>query len=679
MPRRKSSDPVEKALQALPWPALILRPEGIILSANRAAGVLLDCAPAKLRMRNIKELAWPDEGPKLERLLAGEDGLPIDGVRIMAPGGRDIRVRIGLAGPPPEGDEGRLLAVISSLPSGGVSRDSRPAPAPEARWDWDRSEGRVTCSPEWCSLLGYEEDEAPKTLRAWVDLLHADDQPAFQYKLEALLSGEAPDLEHELRMRGADGEYRWLLTLVEVIRDSGGKAARLSGRQRELGQEPGQEGGAFAEGFRDPLTGLPTRALLLDRLGLAMARARRRTDHLFAVLCLGLDRFRLINEGLGYAVGDQLLQEVARRLEGCRRGSDTVARTGGDEIGILLDDIRSVGDATAFAERLHQALKAPVVVEGHDLFTSGSVGIVLSSPSYNSAEDMLRDADIAMHRAKGMGRGRYALFDTTMYIRTVEILELETELRRAVEQSGFHLHYQPIVSLLTGRLAGFEALIRWTHPTRGLVEPSEFIPLAEETGLVVPMGRWVLESACKQLKSWLVRFPQNRSLWVSVNVSGIQLLQPELIMQIDLALRESGLAGRNLKLELTESVIMENAQYAYDMMVQLRAQDIRLCIDDFGTGYSSMSYLRRYPVDALKIDKSFVSRMEEDEESREIVRSVLQMGKSLKMEVIAEGVETAGQRDVLKRLGCELGQGFFFHRPMEAQAVESLLAPKRSG
>jgi diguanylate cyclase (GGDEF)-like protein/PAS domain S-box-containing protein len=665
------------ALQVLPWPALILRPEGTILCANRAAGVLLERAPAKLRRRNLRELASPEEGPKMERLLAGEDGLPIEGIRMMAPGGKEIWLRILLAGATPEGDDGCLLAVLSSPPSREESGHSRPVS--EARWDWDRSEGRVTCSPEWCSLLGYKEKEAPRTLRAWVDLLHPDDQQAFQYKLEALLSGEAPDLEHELRMRGADGEYRWLLTRVEVARDSGGKAARLSGRQREVGEEPGPEKGAIGEGFRDSLTGLPTRALLLDRLDMAMARARRRTDHLFAVLSVGLDRFRLINEGLGYAVGDQLLQEVARRLEACRRGCDTVARTGGDEIGILLDDIRGVRDATAFAERLQQALRAPVVVEGHDLFTSGSIGIVLSSPSYHSAEEMLRDADIAMHRAKGMGRGRYALFDTSMYLRTVEILELETELRRAVEQSGFRLHYQPIVSLLTGRIAGFEALIRWTHPTRGPIKPSEFIPLAEETGLIVPMGRWALESACKQLKSWLARFPQNRSLWVSVNVSGIQLLQPELIMQIDLALRGSGLAGRNLKLELTESVIMENAQYAYDMMVQLRAQEIRLCIDDFGTGYSSMSYLRRYPVDALKIDQSFVSRMEEDEESREIVRSVLQMGKSLKMEVIAEGVETAGQRDLLKRLGCELGQGFFFHRPLEAEAVESLLASKRSG
>ena len=421
--------------------------------------------------------------------------------------------------------------------------------------------------------------------------------------------------------------------------------------------------------FHDSLTDLPNRGLFSDYLRLAMERCRRQPDYVFAVLFLDLDRFKYINDSLGHSCGDQLIVELARRLQSCLRQVDTVARFGGDEFAILLDGIKDPNDAVRVAEKIQQELLKPFVLGGHEAFTSASIGIAMSSAGYEEADYILRDADTAMYRAKDAGKACYELFDLEMHSRAVIRMRLENDLRRALERNEFCVFYQPIMSVATGRLAGFEALVRWQHPERGLVAPSEFIPIAEETGLIVPLGAWILEEACRQMHEWHTQHPTNRPLTMNVNLSSKQLLQSGLVQEVKEILERTQLPARNLKLEITESVVMENAELATTMLKQLSDLDLHLCIDDFGTGYSSLSYLHRFPVDTLKIDRSFVNRIEEKDENVEIVRTIATLARNLGMEVVAEGVESEDQLACLKALNCEYAQGFLFSRALNADAA----------
>ena len=421
--------------------------------------------------------------------------------------------------------------------------------------------------------------------------------------------------------------------------------------------------------FHDALTGLPNRTLFADFVKLAIERARRQDAYAFAVLFLDLDRFKYINDSLGHTYGDQLLIEIARRLEKCLRSLDTVARFGGDEFAILLDGITDSSDAVKVAEKIEEELLLPFNLGRHEAFTSASIGIALSTTGYEHPDDILRDADTAMYRAKDAGKARYELFDTEMHSRAVLRLNLENDMRRAIERQEFRAYYQPIMHLETGKVAGFEALARWEHPERGLVSPTEFIPVAEETGLIVPIGLWMLEEACRQMHEWHWQSPANKLLTISVNLSGKQLMQPDLIEQIEQILRRTGIEPRCLKLEITESVVMENAEVVTIMLNQLRALNIRLSIDDFGTGYSSLSYLHRFPVDTLKIDRSFISRMGPDNENNEIVRTIAKLAQNLGMEIVAEGIETEEQLRQLSLLACEYGQGYLFSHPLSGEAT----------
>jgi diguanylate cyclase (GGDEF)-like protein len=423
--------------------------------------------------------------------------------------------------------------------------------------------------------------------------------------------------------------------------------------------------------FHDALTGLPNRALLLDHLKRAIERTRRRPEHLFAVLFIDLDRFKNINDSLGHGTGDHLLVALARRLEGCLRPTDTVARLGGDEFAILLDELEDARAAIAVAERIQGELAQPFNLDGHEVYTSASIGITLSETGYDRPEHVLRDADTAMYRAKEKGKARHELFDQVMHARAVALLKLENDLRRAVERGEFHVYYQPIYALDTRRITGFEALVRWLHPERGLVPPDEFIPLAEETGLITEIGRWVLAEACRQLHRWQTLAP--RPLTMSVNLSSRQFSQPHLIDQIEQTLAETGIAPRCLQLEITESVVMENAEAAATMLRQLRALGVQLSIDDFGTGYSSLSYLHRFPLSVLKIDRSFVSRMGAGDENAEIVRTVITLANNLDMLVVAEGVQTEAQFTQLRELNCNYGQGYLFSPPVDAECAAALL------
>jgi diguanylate cyclase (GGDEF)-like protein/PAS domain S-box-containing protein len=427
------------------------------------------------------------------------------------------------------------------------------------------------------------------------------------------------------------------------------------------------------DALHDVLTGLPNRLFFMERLAQAMARAKRHSEQTFAVLFMDLDRFKLVNDSLGHPAGDELLGGVARRLLGCLRPSDTVARFGGDEFAVLLEDLKGPAGATRVAERIQGAVATPFSLGGHEVFTGASIGIALPSGLEETPEELLQNADTAMYRAKASRDSRCEVFDWGMHAELLERLQTEMGLRRAVERGEFRLHYQPIVSLRTGRIAGFEALLRWEHPERGLLAPAAFMEVAEETGLILPMGRWVLAEACRALRGWQAEFP-GVPLSVSVNLSVRQLRQEGLADEVRATLEETGVDARALKLEITESVIMEKAEAATATLEALRALGVQLHMDDFGTGYSSLSYLHRLPLHALKVDRSFVGRMDGDFRTGQLVRTIIPLAHTLGLAVVAEGVETASALGILRGLRCEYAQGYYFSLPLEAAGVRTLLA-----
>ncbi len=499
-------------------------------------------------------------------------------------------------------------------------------------------------------------------------------QPALEELRLALKLGKASSVV--LRNYRQDGTFFWNELNVSPIYNNDGLLTHFVGIQTDITERKQAEEQLQHNAFYDVLTDLPNRALFMDRLEHAIFRAKRCEDDLFAVLFLDLDRFKNVNDSLGHIVGDKMLIAIAKRLEANVRTGDTVARLGGDEFAILLEDIKSVSEAIYIAERIHKGLTLPLNLDGHEVFTTASIGIALSSAGYEQPVDILRDADIAMYRAKALGKARHEVFDKNMHDSAVALLQLETDLRRAIERQEFILHYQPVVSFKTNQITSFEALIRWQHPERGLVSPLEFIPVAEETGLITLIGWWVLREACRQLRLWQIEFSTLAPLSISVNLSGKQFSQPNLVEQIAEILQETNLDASSLKLEITESAIMENVEEASAMLGQLRKLGIELYMDDFGTGYSSLSYLRRFPIDTLKIDRSFVSQMTVDNEHIEIVRTIVMLAHNLSMNVIAEGVETAEQLTQLKSLQCEYGQGYFFSKPVDAQQARSLIAAR---
>lgn len=425
--------------------------------------------------------------------------------------------------------------------------------------------------------------------------------------------------------------------------------------------------------LHDGLTGLPNRDLLLDRLKLVIEHAKRNPDHLFAVLFLDLDRFKMINDSLGHLAGDELLVATADRLKSNLRSMDTVARLGGDEFAILLDGIECDSDVLHVAERLQKDLIQPYYIHGQEVFTTASVGITLSSTGYETAESILRDADTAMYRAKENGKARYEIFDTNMHDHAVTLLRLENDLRRALDRGELLLYYQPIISLEDEKISGFEALVRWQHPKHGLVLPNEFIPMAEDTGLIIDIDRWALGEACRQMGEWQATGVVDRSMTMSVNLSNKQFTSPNLAEQITHILQQTHLDPSCLHLEITESVVTENAEIACATLRQLRALGINLSMDDFGTGYSSLSSLHRFPVNTLKIDRSFISNMAAGDENSAIIRTIISLADNLGMNVVAEGIETVAQRDQLKALKCDYAQGYLFSRPVEADAIEELI------
>lgn len=458
------------------------------------------------------------------------------------------------------------------------------------------------------------------------------------------------------------------------IKQSHDQLRRLNEQlQAEIGSRERLEGQLRHDALHDALTGLPNRALIAAQLDGAIARCRRRNDHLFALLFLDLDRFKNINDSLGHQAGDRLLIETGNRLRRCVRGTDTIARLGGDEFVALLDGITDITDAIRGAERIMKALEQPVRLDGKEFFTAASIGIAVSSTGYDRPEDVLRDADTAMYRAKHEGKACYRLFSPEMHARAKKSLRLEHDLRRAVERREFVDFYQPIISLQTGEIAGFEALVRWMHPERGVLAPSEFLKTAEDTGLILPIGWMMMREACSQLHQWQREFPNAPPLTMSVNVSPKQIVQPDLAPTIVRIAKECGIDVRNLVLELTEDTLIENADLLAARFSELKALGIRMAIDDFGTGYASLSYLRRFPFDILKIDRSFIGPEGDSNGQWHIVQSVIDLAHNLNMVVVTEGVETDSQRARLQTLRCDYMQGFLFSEPKDARGAAAML------
>jgi diguanylate cyclase (GGDEF)-like protein/PAS domain S-box-containing protein len=545
---------------------------------------------------------------------------------------------------------------------------------------------RLYNSPAYQKILGYGPEELAAT--SSTDQIHPDDRARVQeVSAKASSTGRGEQLEY--RIRHKDGSWRFLESTASTIRNPQGEAVGLVIVNRDITERKRAEERLVHQSFHDSLTDLPNRSLFLDRLQRSVAVSRRHSDFKCAVLFIDIDEFKVFNDSLGHALGDRLLVQIAQRLRGGLRGSDTIsppreegnelflgestlARPGGDEFTVLIEELHDPSDAIRVAERIQQRLAVPFQVDAQEIVLSVSIGIAFSNDAASEAPDLLRDAEIAMYRAKGSGKARCEVFDHAMHAGAIRRLRLETDLRKAVELNQFRVYYQPVVSLRDGRIVGFETLSRWQRP-EGLVMPADFIPVADETGIILAMNRQLLYEACNQVRSWQAQFPSDPPLSINVNISPRQFAQPDLASQFAQILQETGLAPSSLNLEITETIAMADAQRSATVFSELKALGVRLDIDDFGTGYSSLSRLQSFPVDTLKIDRSFISRIDTDVETAEIVRIIVMLARGLRLQVVAEGVETQTQADWLQGIGCELAQGYLFSKPVPSEAIVQLL------
>jgi diguanylate cyclase (GGDEF)-like protein/PAS domain S-box-containing protein len=538
-------------------------------------------------------------------------------------------------------------------------------------WDWDLASDDFFASPRFRALLGMPENEEITSADQWFARIAPTDVDRVRFELDLHMRALTPHFESEYQVVDPDGYPRWMDSRGQALRREDGTPYRMAGSLTDITERKRQEEQLLSNAFYDDLTGQPNRALFMDRASFLLSRMQRDSDYMFAMLVLDLDRFKTVNESLGHAAGDQLLTEVSERVLSVLRTGDTLSRLGGDEFGVLMDELNDPQEAAEMAARILESVAAPFEIDGQRVFTSASIGIARSLPTHHAPEDVFRDADTAMYRAKEAGRGRFEVFDPVMHENAISTLRVEAELRLALEHHELEPYFQPIVELASGRVVGCEALVRWNHPDRGVVGPYEFLPVAEETGLIVQVGEAVLRAACARVREWIdAGLPP---ITVAVNISVNQMLEDGLLETVKEVLAESGVPASSLELEVTESVVMKDPAAVGLKLQAISDLGVSLSIDDFGTGYSSLGYLKRFPFSALKIDRSFVMDLPDDEGDGMIVEAVIGLAHGLKMSVIAEGVETDDQRMFLVERGAERMQGFLASPPVRAAEFREML------
>ena len=671
---------------------IVISLDGTIHKVNRATCKLLGYEESELINQNMN-LILPDEALSIEELILQEEIIDNQETTYLTKEGRKIPIAFSsslLLKQENSSEEIVCLGrdITQKYMSEKILRESEQRYALAARaandglWDWNLISKEIYFSPRWKSLLGYGEEDLGNTPDEWFQRVHPDHFEQLSQAINSYLQNPLSHLEISYPMLHRDGSYHWMLCRGIAVKDEEGKVYRLTGSQTDITSSQLAEAKLRHQASYDGLTGLYNRSFFLDKLKNLFDLDRKGQGEMFAVLFLDLDGFKKINDSLGHLVGDELLIAFTRRLKECKRSEDTLARLGGDEFGILLENINEIGDATKIAERILRELQKPLSVQGREIFISASVGIAPSTHDYDQVGDFLRDADMAMYRAKKAGKARYKVFQPEMYLEAITTLELENDLRRAIEREEFQVFYQPIVKLSNRQIAGFEALVRWQHSEKGMVSPGKFIPLAEETGMILPLGCWVMEQACSQMRQWQEKYAVAQTMTISVNVSPVQLKQLELnnpnratcFGKIQNIFEKTGLEPHYLKLEITESTIMESLERTSDLLQDIKAFGIKISMDDFGTGYSSLNYLHKLPLDTLKIDRSFVNELGVNSDKLSLTRTIVSLAQSLRMDVIAEGVETKEQQAILTELNCEYGQGYLFSKPVNNKDAEILIA-----
>lgn len=538
-------------------------------------------------------------------------------------------------------------------------------------WDWNLKTNEIYFSHRWKAILGYKVDEIGSDPNEWINRVHPDDKDRFEMELASHVKGLTPLFECEYQIRHANGKYLWALSRGLAVRDKNGTAYRMAGSQSDISARKLAEKRLAHDALHDALTGLPNRVLFMDRLENRLERTKRNPDDLFALMFIDLDRFKVVNDSLGHAVGDQLLITIAIRLKLSLRPDDTLSRLSGDEFAVLLNNVSSIDDVQRVADRIKVQLVTTTLLGAVERSPSASIGIALFNNSYISAGELLRDADLAMYRAKALGGNRYQLFDQTMHASAIELLKLEADLKHAVERNELLVYYQPIVSLASNETIGVEALVRWLHPRRGMLQPNEFIHTAEDTGYIFSIGEFVLRTACLQAKAW--RNAGHPKFWVAVNISSRQFQDKNMVEKVKQVLSETGLPSDGLRIEITENLAIRDMEYTIKIMKELNEMGVHTSLDDFGIGYSSLGYLKHFPLKVLKIDQSFIQDIQLNKKNESLIVAIIAMARALGLEVIAEGVEKDEQLAFLRSQLCDNVQGFLLSHPIPAAELTKLI------